>query len=60
MATKKIEEASVLVFSKKQILSSNKYARFHDFLNGNLEDNKMYSIQDVDVLIEKYMKGIGE
>lgn len=45
-------------FTKSQIVGSQKYERFKDFLNGNLEDDKMYSMQDVDSLLEKYMKGM--
>ena len=45
-------------FTKAQIVGSQKYERFKDFLTGNLEDDKMYSMQDVDSLLEKYMKGM--
>lgn len=59
MANKKeTERPTELVFTKAQIVGSQKYERFQDFLNGNLEDDKMYSMQDVDSLLEKYMKGM--
>ena len=38
-------------FTKAQIVGPQKYERFKDFLNGNLEDDKMYSTQDVDSLL---------
>lgn len=60
MANKKEFEkhAIVPVFTKEQIVGSKKYNRFQDFLAGNLEDDKMYSKQDIDDLLEKYMKGM--
>ena len=45
-------------FTKAQIVGSQKYERFKDFLTGNLEDDKMYTIQDVKSLHDKYMKGM--
>ena len=45
-------------FTKAQIVGSQKYERFKDFLTGNLEDDKMYSMQDVDSMLEKFMKGM--
>lgn len=60
---KKIEskEAPVLMFSKEQIVASKKYESFKDFLNGNLNNGQMYSLEDVDALISKnYKKGKGE
>lgn len=60
MANKKENERPTVspAFTKAQIVGSQKYERFKDFLNGNLEDGKMYSMQDVDSLLEKYMKGM--
>lgn len=60
MANKKeFDKPSVaLVFTKAQIVKSEKYERFQDFLDGNLEDDKMYSLQEVDDLLGKYMKGM--
>lgn len=60
MANKKEFEKPMILpaFTKAQIVGSQKYERFKDFLNGNLEDDKIYSMQDVDSLLEKYMKGM--
>lgn len=62
MANKKEFEKPIVKelpkFTKSQIVGSQKYERFKDFLNGNLEDDKMYSMQDVDSLLEKFMKGM--
>lgn len=59
--TKKKDEAPVLKFSKEQIVASKKYESFKDFLKGNLVTGQMYSMNEVDALIEKnYKKGKGE
>ena len=58
MSKKNTETETILKFTKKQIVSSDKYNRFQDFLDGNLEDDKMYSMQEVDDLLGKFMKGM--
>ena len=50
-----IEEA--VVFSKEQLLKSKKYRNRRDALGVILADDKMYSKEDVDSLLEKFMKG---
>ena len=59
MANTKTETTTVsaLTFSKEQILKSNKYNKRRDLLSVLLDDNKTYTISEVDNLIEKYMKG---
>lgn len=48
-------------FTKEQIVKSNKYVCYVDFLNGNLQDEKKYTIEEVEELIEKfYGKGKSE
>lgn len=60
MAEKK-EQKKELLFTKKQIISSQRFSDYQDFLNGNLDDNKMYSIQAVNDLLDKFFKkGKGE
>ena len=39
----KRNEASVLKFSKEQIVASKKYSPYKDFFNGNLKTGQMYS-----------------
>ena len=52
---------SVVTYTKKQIVNANRYVRYVDFLNGNLQDNELYRLEQVDKLIEKhYGKGKGE
>ena len=48
-------------FTKEQIVKSKKYASYVDFLNGNLQDDKTYTIEQVDKLISDfYGKGKSE
>lgn len=57
----KRNEASVLKFSKEQIVASKKYSPYKDFFNGNLKTGQMYSEAELDVLITKnFKKGTGE
>lgn len=47
-----------VVFTKEQLVKSNKYMRFVDFLEGNLQDGKTYTLEQVDKLISNhYGKG---
>lgn len=56
MATKQKEKQDAM-FSKEQILASNKYADRRDALDAIMEDNGVYTIEQVDSLLEKFMKG---
>lgn len=40
-------------FSKKQFVTSRKYAKVKDYLNGNLEDDRLYTIKEVDEIVNK-------
>lgn len=57
MATKANAEVAAPVYTKAQLLASKKYANRQDVLNALLEDGKTYTTDQVDALIEKYMKG---
>lgn len=52
MAAKKTQ--AVNRFTKRQLVKSNKYIRYTDFLNGNLQENKEYTFEEVDYLISNY------
>lgn len=57
----KRNEASVLKFSKEQIVASKKYSPYKDFFNGNLKTGQMYSQAELNALITKnFKKGTGE
>lgn len=58
MATKKtetIKEESR--FTKEQILSSKRYVNRRDIFNVLLLDDKTYTHEEVDSLLNKFMKG---
>lgn len=44
-------------FTKEQLLISSKFKHNRDLISVLLENDKKYSIDDVEKLIEKYMKG---
>ncbi len=45
------------MFSKEQILASARFANRRDLVDALLDENKSYTIETVDNLVEKYMKG---
>ena len=45
------------VYSKEQLAASKKYANQRDLISVLLVDGKSYTFDEVDALIEKYMKG---
>ena len=57
MATKNTEIKQETLFTKEQILASNKYANKKDVCNTVIPDNFHGTLNDVDVLIEKFMNG---
>ena len=57
MATKNTETKQETLFTKEQILASNKYANRKDVCNTVIPDNFKGTLNEVDVLIEKFMKG---
>ncbi len=50
-------EAVEQKFSKEQILTSAQYANRRDLVDALLEADKKYTKQDVDGLINKFMRG---
>lgn len=57
MAEKKIPEVTASVHTKAQLLTSTKYANRQDVLSALLDDEKSYTTEQVDGIIEKFMKG---
>lgn len=51
------EASKTTAFSKAQILSSMKYRGRKDIVNVLLKDNEMYSFDEVDSLINDFMRG---
>ena len=44
-------------FTKEQILKSEKYKNRVDLINALLTSNEVYSLSEIDELINKFMKG---
>lgn len=57
MATKKIESKKEATFTKEQILASNKYADKKDVCKTVIPEDFNGTLNEADVLIEKFMKG---
>lgn len=51
------EKTDAALFSKEQLMASQKYSGRRDILSALLDDKKLYSAADVDAAIEKYAKG---
>lgn len=49
--------AEVITFTKEKILQMKKYTDRIDLLNVLLEKDKVYTLENVDALIDKFMKG---
>lgn len=45
------------VFSKEQLVICGKYCNRKDLINALLDNDKKYTIEQVDNMIEKFMKG---
>ena len=50
-------KAAVITYSKKQIVKSKKYENNVDLVNALLEDDKKYSLADIDRMINSFLKG---
>ena len=44
-------------YKKEQLVASKRYANRRDLIRALLEDGKAYTLNEVDGLIEQYMKG---
>jgi hypothetical protein len=60
MSTKKIKDSDVIeeiTFTKEKIIKFKRYSNRIDLLNALLDDNKAYTLDEVDALIDNFMKG---
>lgn len=48
---------SVPTFTKEQIINTKRFAHRKDLLGAMLVDGRMYSLEEVDKLLEKFMNG---
>lgn len=51
------DKPEITKFTKEQLVKSSKFKHNRDLIFVMLEDDKKYSTDEVDVLIQKYMKG---
>lgn len=58
MAKTEATAADVMTFPKERIMKAARYQDRKDILGVLLEDGKEYSFEQVDALIEKFMKGM--
>lgn len=57
--TKEAKEVQVATYTKAQIISSSKYEFESDLVSAVLDENKKYSLAEVDTLISDYKnKGV--
>ena len=57
MAKTQTTEANAAAFTKAQLVASQRYVHRRDLIGALLEDSKTYTLNEVDALIEKFMKG---
>ena len=60
MSTKKIKDSDVIeefTFTKEKIIKFKRSSNRIDLLNALLDDNKAYTLDEVDALIDNFMKG---
>lgn len=53
----KVKAPEVLKFSKKQFVTSQRFAKRKDLVNALLEDGKEYSIKEVEDIIHNFLYG---
>ena len=51
------EDTVVSTFDKQQILKSQRYQKHHDLLTALLKDGQQYSHENIETLIDNFMKG---
>lgn len=56
-STVTVSVETVVLFSKNQVLTFDRYANRRDLLSALLKDEKKYTIDQVDKLIQNFMKG---
>lgn len=57
LATKTTDTKQETLFTKEQILASDKYTNRRDVLGAILKDDCTYTFEKVNSLLEKFMKG---
>ena len=55
--TKTKTERAATAYTKAQLTASKRYVNRRDIISALLDDGKTYTLDEVDALINKYMKG---
>lgn len=56
MKQKEVPETKETLYTKQQIVDSKKYKKYKDLLISILENNKSYSIKEVDIKIKEFLE----
>lgn len=56
MATKKKTSEDISKFSKEQFLMAKKYINYKDIISTILDDDKMYSFDEVDRILKEFLE----
>lgn len=51
------KQEQVIRYTKDKLLSASRFKESRDLIEAVLDDSKSYSIEEVQALIDKYMKG---
>ena len=51
------KSAAAVKYTKEQLLKAKRYSQRKDLINALLEDNRQYTIDEVDAAIENFLKG---
>ncbi|MCR5777267.1 MAG: hypothetical protein K6G84_07630 [Lachnospiraceae bacterium] len=51
--TEKVEKTEVLTFAKDKIINSKRYGDYRDYLAGNLDDTRQYTLEEVDEILKE-------
>lgn len=57
MGKKTNESEMIPKFTKEQLVKSKHFRDNKDWISGNLQNGKLYTIAEVEDMIQKYMKG---
>lgn len=58
--SKEAQVVDVPKYTKEQLVKSVRYMNYIDFLNGNLCNDKMYTLEQVDKMIDSFYKKGGK
>lgn len=53
---KEIENKNETLYTKQQIIKSQKYKQYRDLLTTTLEENKKYSNKEIDIKIKEFLE----